>query len=152
MPPLDEGSDAFVRASTGAVRVSSTEHIQSLWSGFEEIRRLTLGGAGIRTAILKRIDESAGGAYPRGWDGEVSRRRKRRSHAVEARWYAYFAERCDDRCRVPALLGEHRAGHVRCLLLEDLDAFYPGRRERGDSPSDRARKSARRGSGSRGRR
>ena len=116
--------------ATGASGVSGGERVQSLWSGFGEIRRLTLDGGRARSAILKRVDPAAGGAHPRGWDGEASRRRKLRSYAVETRWYTGFAARCDARCRVPALLGERHEGHARWLLLEDLDVAYPKRRER----------------------
>ena len=128
---VDAETLAFVRAASGASEVVPGETVQPLWSGYGRVQRLALGdGAGTaRSAILKRVDPDAAGAHPRGWDGDLSHRRKRESYAVEARFYERHAARCDDACRVPALLGAFERGEVRALLLEDLDAAFPARRE-----------------------
>ena len=129
--PLDAATLAFVLDAGDAVEAEPRETVQPLWSGFGRVQRVLLRKADgtVRSAILKRIDLAAGGAHPRGWDGDLAHRRKRESHAVEARFYERFASRCDGACRVPALLGAFADGDVRALLLEDLDAELPARRE-----------------------
>jgi len=102
--------------------------VQPLWGGFGRVQRVSLTGGQVSSAILKLIDTAVGGPHPRGWDGEVSTRRKRESHAVEARFYERYAPRCDERCRVPALLGAFEHAEARGLLLEDLDVDWPTRR------------------------
>ena len=125
---LDDGIVAFVREATGAASVAPADVVQTLWSGFGRIQRVRLTGATDPSAILKLVDVGADASHPRGWNTDASRRRKLASYEIERRWYADFARRCDDRCRVPAALGARDVGRLRCLLLEDLDASYPSRR------------------------
>jgi len=126
---LDDRTIDVVRASCGASGVEPGEILQPLWSGFGRVQRIALRGAGASSAILKLVDTSSGGRHPRGWDTDRSRSRKRESYDIETVWYERYAPRCDDACRVPALLGAFEHGDVRGLVLEDLDADYPLRRE-----------------------
>ncbi len=117
-----------VARSTGATRVARGARIQSLWSGYGELFRVTLEGAEAASAVAKWVKPPA---RPR---DDASHARKCRSYDVETRWYRSFAARCDETCRVPALLGatQWRGGGGEqewLLLLEDLDAAgYAGRR------------------------
>lgn len=115
--------------STGAVALSGTEVVQSLWSGYGQIVRCHLTGGAIPSVILKHVRWPNERAHPYGWTSDRSHQRKLKSYQVETAWYARYAERCLDDCRVPHCLAvEHRPDGV-LLLLEDLNAAgFAGRR------------------------
>lgn len=126
---LDADTLAFVRAATGARAVHAGEVVQTLWSGYGEIRRLRLDGASVASAVLKHIAPPTQGAdHPRGWNTAASHHRKLASYEIETRWYLDYAARCDERCRVPLPYGSIERDNERYLLLEDLDATWPRRR------------------------
>lgn len=101
------------------------EFIQSLWGGYGRlVRRHTPDGP----VIVKDI------RWPSG-DGDASHRRKLRSYRVEAHWYAHWAARVPQECRIPGFLGVESNSDDMALKLEDLDAAgFPRRssRLRGD--------------------
>jgi len=119
---------SWVRQLTGARAARRGERIQSLWSGYGEIVRVELDGTADPTVIVKRVDP------PRHADDGASSRsheRKLRSYRVEAAWYRDWAERCNERCRVPKCLGVEARDGGWVFALEDLDAAgYAGRRHR----------------------
>jgi len=126
---IDGDTQAFIRAATGATALHAGEVVQSLWSGYGEIRRLHLEGARVGSAILKHIAPPAAGSdHPRGWNSAASHHRKLFSYEVETQWYLDFAARCDNGCRVPLPFGSLEREHSRYLLLEDLDVAWPLRR------------------------
>lgn len=98
-----------------------SERIQSLWSGYGEIRRVWWADG---TAIVKHV-------HPPPKRNDLGHARKCRSYDVETHFYRHYASRCDVACRVPKLLeSEVKNGEWR-LVLEDLDAEgYSGRRHR----------------------
>lgn len=102
----------------GAAGVELVEHLQALWSGYGQLWRIAFvpeGEAERRTAILKWVDPPAKGAG-------LSHRRKLRSYAVEAAWYARYARLCDESCRVPRCLAQRSTAGSWLLVLEDLAA------------------------------
>lgn len=107
----------FVAAACGARGARAAGRVQSLWSGYGEIVRVALEGAEARTAIVKHV-------RPPARAGDVSHARKVRSYAVEAAFYASYAERCDASCRVPRCFAHAELPDGgRLLVLEDLDAI-----------------------------
>ena len=110
--------------ATGAARCQLGEVIQQLWSGYGVIQKVDLVGQVTTPAVVKHVDLSESRANRRGWDGDVSHRRKVKSYEVEQAFYQNFSSRCSDDCRVPSLLGtsrlEDNQGWV--IVLEDLDA------------------------------
>ena len=129
MPPDDL---AWIARATRATRVERGERIQSLWSGYGEIRRVTLHGASTPTAILKSVTPPAGRRAD-----DRSHARKCASYDVELAWYRGHAARCDRACRVPAWIDGARTDEGWSFLLEDLDAAgFAGRRRRGASALD----------------
>jgi hypothetical protein len=95
--------------------------IQSLWSGYGELFRVHLSDA--RTVVVKHVKP------PRAAASDVGHARKCRSYEVEARWYASYASRCDDTCRVPSLVASAARAGEQLFALEDLDAAgFPDRR------------------------
>lgn len=91
--------------------------IQTLWSGYGEIRREYLPDGS--TVIVKDVHPPA--------RGDFAHRRKVRSYEVERHFYRHYGARCGDACRIPKLV----ASTESTLLLEDLDAQgFTGRRHR----------------------
>ena len=111
-----------IRKGTGASSVLLGERLQSLWSGYGEIRRVELVGARACQAIVKSVTPPQERDLGRAAGKLRSHRRKLRSYAIELAFYRGFAASCAASCRVPALLhGE--AGQGRFLFVfEDLDA------------------------------
>lgn len=113
---------ALVLDVTGGARVSSVQQVQSLWSGYGEIVRVSVEGADVASVIGKRVRWPTEAHHPRGWATSRSHDRKVRSYAVEACFYQDYAAACDDNCRVPRLLAEAHDDEGVLLVLEDLDA------------------------------
>ncbi len=105
---------------TGASEVLSVEPIQSLWSGYGEILRVSLQGH--LPVVVKHIQLPDQVAHPRGWATDLSHRRKIKSYGVECHFYQQYAEMCDETCRVPRFIGEERSENGTLLVLEDLNA------------------------------
>lgn len=135
---FDANLTAFVLRSTGAATISSTEVVQSLWSGYGQIVRCHLTGGETQSVVLKHVRWPDQQTHPRGWTTDHSHQRKLKSYQVETSWYERYAQRCVDACRVPkCVAAEHRSDGV-LLLLEDLNAagFAGRRRSVGDAEVD----------------
>ncbi len=105
----------WLAEACGATRVTRVEHVQTLWSGYGEIVRVTLDGGIAPTVIVKHVRPpvartSAGDA------------RKRRSYQVELGFYREFAPLLDEACRVAALYASRVTATECFFVLEDLDA------------------------------
>ena len=112
-----------------ASSVQREEVIQTLWSGYGKIVRLSLTDADVPSVILKHIVLPEQNRHPRGWNTNLSHQRKVHSYHVETAWYANWSERCNEGCRVPRCFGSGRVGQEQYILLEDLDdAGFPSRR------------------------
>jgi hypothetical protein len=119
-----------VRRATGATSVELGERLQSLWSGYGELWRITLQRGDTSTpAVAKDV-------RPGRDDGSRSHRRKLRSYAVEQAFYARYAPRCGAACRVPQGLALRAEAGGFLSVLEDLDAVGFARRCRRPHPSE----------------
>ncbi len=115
--------------ATGAESIQEIDTIQTLWSGYGSIVRYAVQGGAMGSIVVKRIALSSNGRHPRGWNTDLSHRRKLRSYQVETAWYRHWSGHCDESCRVPACLAFAERGGELLIALEDLDASgYPGRR------------------------
>jgi len=114
----------WVAQAIGATRARRADRIQSLWSGYGEIIRVELSGGAHDTAIVKSVRP------PSRVKDDRSDARKRRSYDVEMAWYRGLAKKCDDTCRVPALLASRASKDEWIFVLEDLDAAGFGERAR----------------------
>lgn len=106
--------------------IAGLQTIQSLWSGCGQVARVTL--AENRTIVIKHIQMPDRLTHPRGWDTDRSAQRKIKSYEVETNWYARYADRCPETCRVPKHLGHAQWDDERLLILEDIDAAGYDRR------------------------
>ena len=66
--------------------------------------------------------------HPRGWNSDLSHRRKLNSYAVEGEFYTHYADQCSAECRVPQLLGFAQIEGKQMIALEDLNAAGFSRR------------------------
>lgn len=123
-----------VRSLLRAANAAPGERIQSLWSGYGEIRRVHLTGCEVPSVVVKRVAPPTAAKHPRGWNTSRSHERKLRSYAVEGHWYSRWATECHGRARVPRCHGVQATEDGSLLVLEDIDAAgFPGRRlEAGD--------------------
>ncbi|MFK8024262.1 MAG: phosphotransferase [Ilumatobacter sp.] len=112
----------LVLAATGAEEITSTQVVQSLWSGYGQIVRHQLDGGPSSTAIVKHVRWPDEREHPRGWNSDLSHERKLQSYRVETTWYDRYARLCDDTCRVPRCLALETRGDEVIIVLEDLDA------------------------------
>jgi len=102
------------------------EIIQSLWSGYGNISRYQLDDISI---VVKNISLKEANSHPRGWNTSNSHNRKVKSYEVETYWYENWNQLCDDNCRVPKFLGSFSQGKEQWIVLEDLDANFPLRKQ-----------------------
>lgn len=124
----DPWLEQLVLAATGARAAGPWSTLQSLWSGYGEIRRVELDISEPRSVIVKRVSPPS---PAKRWDDATRRShdRKLRSYAVEMAWYQRFAARLGPECRVPRALSCHSDGEQWVFVLEDLDrAGYSARR------------------------
>jgi hypothetical protein len=105
------------------------EVIQSLWSGYGEIARYRLKGGSVESVVVKHIKLRNAESHPRGWNTQTSHSRKIRSYEVEIHWYKEWSHMCSDSCRVPRFLGEFQNENEKWIILEDLDAEFPLRKD-----------------------
>lgn len=98
--------------------------LQTLWGGYGEIVRVTLEGGAHASAIVKHVrPPHAGASDPRG------HARKVRSYEVERAWYAHYAARCGEGCRLARTIALAPDDEGWLFVLEDLDAAgFPARR------------------------
>lgn len=128
---MRENLHEFVLSVTAAQAIKSATVIQSLWSGYGEIVRLSLTGGSYSSVILKHIKLPELEKHPRGWNTALSHQRKIRSYQVEAHWYQQYASQCGSECRVPKCLAVDVLEGETVLVLSDLDAAgFDVRKER----------------------
>lgn len=119
---------AAIREATGALSMRVVQLMQTLWSGYGQVLRVQLEGAGVGTVIAKHVRAPEATRHPRGWNSRLSHERKLKSYQVEPVWYREYSGRCDARCRVARFFAEVRHEGEVLLVLEDLDAAgYPAR-------------------------
>ena len=119
MPPVA----SQILHCTGATSVREVVHVQTLWSGYGSIKRYILEGGKYTSIIVKHIQFPELGKHPRGWNTDLSHRRKIKSYAVESYWYEHYARLTRADCKLPQLLHAEKKEHLRLIIMEDLHAF-----------------------------
>jgi hypothetical protein len=113
--------ETLIRQATQAKTIHKTEEIQVLWSGYGDISRYQLTGCKRKSVVVKNVQLPDEVNHPRGWHSDLSHQRKIRSYHVESAWYRFFAELCDDHCRVPEYLALEERENKFLIVLEDLN-------------------------------
>lgn len=119
--PLSDVFIDFIRRQTGAEQVAVEHNIQTLWSGYGHILRLSLTHCDRRHLVVKHVQFPQSVQHPRGWHSHTSHQRKMRSYEVEICWYQQWSNSCDQAFRVAECLGVMSYGSEHLILLEDLD-------------------------------
>ena len=125
---MNDHLQKIVLEATGAQSLSEAGLIQSLWSGYGKIIRCGLHGAEFDSVVVKHVHWPVAAHHPRGWNTNLSHERKVRSYQVETAFYADWASRCSEGCRVPTCYALETHGDEVFMVLEDLDAAGYGER------------------------
>lgn len=119
---MDNHLENIIKASTSADQIYEIEMIQSLWSGYGRIVRYGLQGTDRKSIVVKHVKLPDRSRHPRGWNTDISHRRKLKSYQVETNFYLNWSSSCKDSCKVPECLAVESANDETIMLLEDLDA------------------------------
>ena len=111
----------YILIATKASSCKEIDIIQSLWSGYGKISRYQLEGSERNSVIVKNIIFPNKGNHPRGWNTNISHKRKVKSYEVESFFYKNYNYLCNDSCRTPIFIGSKMIGSERIIILEDLD-------------------------------
>jgi len=111
-----------ILATTGAEGINNVKLVQTLWSGYGELKRYFLEGGHYSSVIVKHIQLPKNDHHPRGWNTNRSHQRKLTSYQVERQWYQTYAQHTNNNCRVPQSLQVVSVDNELLLVMEDLDA------------------------------
>jgi hypothetical protein len=114
---------------TASSECEEVEIIQSLWSGYGKISRYKLQGSPLDTVVVKHISLNSSNEHPRGWNTNHSHNRKVRSYEVEILWYQQWNQHCKDSSRTAKFIGSLTQETDQWIILEDLDAHFPLRKQ-----------------------
>ena len=83
---MDKHIENIILNHTKAESINSTELVQTLWSGYGEIRRCFLSNSHYKSVIIKHIKLPSVQYHPRGWNTNISHQRKLKSYQVKIAW------------------------------------------------------------------
>lgn len=113
-----------------AESILKIDKMQSLWSDYGAIFRLTLSGSNFPSVVVKCISLDEKGSHPRGWSTNRSHQRKLKSYQIENHWYENYAGIVPATAKVPELLYSEKNSTAQVLVLEDLSIVYPGLKQK----------------------
>ena len=123
-----EAIDQFILEATGAENLKRLGVVQTLWSGYGSIVRIALEGTKFSSVIVKHVQPESG-KHPRGWNTDLSHRRKLKSYEVETNWYRDQSNsEINQYARIPKCFGVKNSGSECLIVMEDLDASGYGER------------------------
>jgi thiamine kinase-like enzyme len=121
--------ESQILTASGALAMIRSQKVQSLWSGYGEIRRFVMKGGKYPSLIAKHIRLPQERNHPRGWNSDLSHQRKLKSYQVEKRWYQDYAVHVPALSRLPRVYKVIEKAHELLLIMEDLNASgYPIRK------------------------
>lgn len=110
---------SIILQSTASSSIIDEEIIQELWSGYGEIKRVSLESSDRKSVIVKHVKLKTPNSHPRGWNSDIGHQRKVNSYHVETNWYENFSTLSS--ARLPECIAfEHLEDEV-FMVLEDLD-------------------------------
>ena len=111
---------SIILQKTGATSLQEKEIIQSLWSGYGNIKRITLHGGDIKSVVIKNVQLPKQNTHPKGWSSEIGHLRKLKSYQVETFWYQNYSSK--SLARLPKCYGVTQKDDEVLIILEDLNA------------------------------
>lgn len=106
---------------TQARAIVKEELIQTLWSGYGKILRVTLEGGNWPTLIVKLVSPPTQNNHPRGWNTDIGHQRKLRSYRVEENWYRHHVLNSNE-FRTAQFIAAISESNGQMIVMEDLDA------------------------------
>ncbi len=126
-PKIDLSPEFEITKAFPEVTIQRSELVQELWSGYGEISRYWLADG--TTMIVKHVKLPEQSQHPRGWDTDISHKRKLKSYQVEINWYTGLCVHSDESWRIPKLLVGKKDGQELLMIMEDLGgAGFPERK------------------------
>ncbi len=116
-----QGLEELILKHSYAKEIIDIQPVQTLWSGYGQIKRYTLNGGDYRSVIVKHIQWPDQSNHPRGWNTAISHQRKLKSYQVERAWYSNYASLTDEHCKVPSLIHATEQENQLLLIMEDLN-------------------------------
>jgi aminoglycoside phosphotransferase (APT) family kinase protein len=116
-----QGLQEYILKHVGASEILRVESVQTLWSGYGQIKRYTLSGGDRPSVIAKYVQWPKKNHHPRGWNTSFSHQRKLSSYQVERQWYDRFSSLTNACCKVPELIHAVEKESQLLLIMEDLD-------------------------------
>ncbi|APZ46253.1 choline kinase [Polaribacter reichenbachii] len=110
---------SIILQKTGASSLQEKEVIQSLWSGYGKIIRVTLEGSPLKSVVVKNVQLPKQLNHPRGWNSDIGHQRKLKSYQVESYWYKNYSNQ--SKARLPKCLAITKKEGEVLIVLEDLD-------------------------------
>ena len=101
--------------------IVAEELIQSLWSGYGQILRVSLEGGKWPSVIVKLVSPPSQKNHPRGWNTDIGHQRKLRSYEVEEAWYRHYSLESAP-YRTARFIGADSRPDGQLIVMEDLDA------------------------------
>ena len=112
----------IVLEATGAEDLFEVQKIKDLWSGYGVIMRYGLLGSSIKSVVVKHIRLPQIKSHPRGWNTDISHKRKIKSYEVEMAWYRDWSVHCDENSYVPKCFASDSLDNETLIVLEDLSS------------------------------
>lgn len=120
--PMHSNLEKKIVEHTGADSITNIEVVQSLWSDFGSLERVSLDGGKYSSVIVKRIQPPSKVNHPRGWNTDVSTQRKLKSYAIEQNWYQNYVHELPSVIRTPQYFFQMQLDSEVVLVMEDLNA------------------------------
>lgn len=118
----------YLLYTTKSSDCEEVEVIQSLWSDYGKISRYRLKDSHLETVVVKHIALDQSKEHPRGWNTDVSHKRKVKSYDVETHWYEKWNVQIGNVCKTADYIGSYSEGEDQWIVLEDLNMEYPLRK------------------------
>lgn len=102
--------------------ITSIDTIQSLWSGYGELVRVSVESEVYSSLIIKHVNLPEEISHPKGWNSSISHQRKIQSYNVEFNWYRHYSAQLQQDLPHGALgiLCEHESEGEWLIVMEDL--------------------------------
>ncbi len=116
---MNQHFKSIILQSTEASSMVEQEVIQSLWSGYGKIVRVSLENTSVASVVVKHVQLPTHKNHPRGWNTDVGHQRKVKSYKVESKWYDKYSAQSS--ARLPQCLALEQHEDEVLMVLEDLD-------------------------------
>ncbi|WP_231566184.1 ecdysteroid 22-kinase family protein [Vibrio sinaloensis] len=114
---MEKGRYQAIVKQLGFNTLHRIDVLQSLWGGYGELVRLWIDSTSV---VVKHITLPKPEHHPRGWNTELSHKRKLYSYQVEMNFYQHVAGRCEGYATVPQTILVEQGDNELLLVMEDL--------------------------------